>query len=216
MLRRIFLLGLLISGLIGNTQAQERRLFRLFANLPDTAVIGLTTGQRQELIQNFRNERQRYQQDLPYRLHTVDHGNGFLGLDGAFEGVWQMCYWNLSDGRQLICTYAEGCGPVCQAVQFDFYYHDQGKITHVPRLQVIPEFVGIEKRFLRGAPDETYRIFNEKDIIATVVYRIPRRGKNITIVFGNEEPDERYRPYVHGTKIDLIWQDGRFTVGEPY
>lgn len=195
---------------------QTRQLFTLFVTLPDSAVVGLTAQQRSRLVKNFEESKQQYDQELPFRLHTVDHRNGFLGLDGAFEGVWQMCYWNLPDGRKLICTYAEGCGPVCQAVQFDFYYYDGQHLEAVARSRIIPEFDTLETRFLRYSPEETYREFDQKDIVASVLYRIPRRGKNITVSFGNEEEDQTYRPYVHGTKIDLIWQDGTFRAGTPY
>ena len=50
----------------------------------------------------------------------------------------------------------------------------------------------------------------DEDLIATTLYRLPRAGKNITVLWGNEGNVEAYKKYGKGNKMSLIWKNGKF------
>ncbi|MGF1533122.1 MAG: hypothetical protein ACFCUI_05430 [Bernardetiaceae bacterium] len=198
--------------------AWGQQLFSLFESLPDSAVMRLSKSQRQRIIQNFKSGKTDFDEDLFFRLHTVDHSNGFLGMDGAFEGVWQMCYWNLPEKpKKLVCVYGEGCGPVCDIIQFDFYIFDDQGIRPISLSEVVPQYAELEQRFFEQSPEEAYRLLEENDMVVSLRHFIPRRGKDILVRFGDQALSSGdYRDYMKGDKVKLIWEQGTFRVGEAF
>jgi hypothetical protein len=57
----------------------------------------------------------------------------------------------------------------------------------------------------------------ENDILLMLSFELPRKGLNIIVKFGVEESPEILEKYgIIGNKMELIWKNGKFTVGKVY
>ena len=54
----------------------------------------------------------------------------------------------------------------------------------------------------------------EKDIIATLLFKMPRKGKDIVALFGNEDSKETYSKFSKGDRMLLKWDNGKFVKGK--
>ena len=125
-----------------------------------------------------------------------------------------MCYWNLKNGNQLIAIYQEGCGPVCYVEQFDFYIYDVKKYTSLNYKNVIPD---IRQNFFNGDYNKNLSKMDKDEVIASLLFELPRNGKNILAKWGNEASKEIYQKYgIIADRMNLIWKDGQFDKGSLY
>ncbi len=184
----------------------SQTLLKIFENLPDKAIF-LTRSERRNLI-NGKN-----QNELPCRFEVLDTKNGYLQIEGCMEGYFAMCYWNLKNGKKMVAVYQEGCGPVCYVEQFDFYEYDGKTFKHLDYASVLP----VEYNdFLGSNPEAKIKEMEKKDITATLLFKLPRYGRNIIATWGNFEEQKYYRKYALGDKMKLIWNDGKFKKSRPY
>lgn len=173
--------------------------------------------EREQMIENYKKGNTSLK-DVHYRFDIVDEANGFLSVTGAMEGKWEMCYWNLPDNKRLIAVYFQGCGPVCYIEEFQFFHFDGNKKTFTPvdREIIIPGYKSIYDNFLLKDLTETRAQLKKDDVIATLLFRIPRKGKEIIAMFGNEESAGVYAKYAKGNRMTLTWDNGTFKKGKIY
>jgi len=191
-----------------------------FLNIPDTSILGLTKVQRNK-IADFSSDNTCIsdaiidfkENNTNYAFEIVDIKNGFIRLIGNFEGHIQMCYWKLTNGNSLIGIYQEGCGPVCYIVQFDFYEFKNGKYYPLESKDIIPDVL---HDFYKGDYQEQISKMEREDIMATLLFELPRTGKNLTAKWGNEGSKETYENYSKGNRMILNWNDGKFKKGDIY
>lgn len=211
MIRLIKLILILSIFTVNNCWSQN--ILDLFKIVPDSSVLGLTEKQRGQIIKNFEHDHSRLTTDLMYSIDEVDIPNGFLSLSEAIEGRLDMCYWNKSNGDKIIAIYIEGCGPVCYVQQLDFFNVVDGKLKSLNRKLIIPD---IYQDFFKEDISTAVNEMKEDDLIATLLYQLPRKGKDITARWGNEDSDDAYRKYGKGNRMTLIWNDGVFRKGDIY
>ncbi|PKP18159.1 MAG: hypothetical protein CVU05_14180 [Bacteroidetes bacterium HGW-Bacteroidetes-21] len=198
-MKHIFLF-LVSSFLIHSLPAQT--ITELFVALPDSSVLGISKAEREKIIKyslDNKNAENAYEDirnyNLQYALEIIDIKNGYLKLVGAIEGKWDMCYWNLGNGAKLVVAYEEGCGPVCIVEQFDFYRFENNLFTPLSTNTIIPE---IYNDFFVGNVEQQKKLLDKNDITATLLFEIPRTGKNIVARWGNENSADVYKPYALG------------------
>lgn len=190
-----------------------------FETVPDSSILGLTIEQRKEIVKysiDNKSVKDAYKDfsnnQIDYAFDIIDIKNGYLRLIGAFEGHIQMCYWNLKNGNKLISIYFEGCGPVCYIEQFDFYEYNGKDFKPIDWHLIIPDvyddFFIDQKSGIKE--------MKQKDILATLLFDLPRTGKNIVAKWGNEDSQETYKKYGHGDRMILNWDDGKFKKGDIY
>lgn len=216
MKRKLIILIILLSNLPSFSQT----IADFFITVPDSSMMSLSKEKRKQILRyssdNLTKEDAykdlRDSQNL-YAFDIFDKKNGYLRMIGAFEGQVQMCYWNLKNGNKLIAIYIEGCGPVCYIEQFDFYEYDGIKFNPINWKSIIPE---IYNDFLGADYKKKLKTLKEQDILATLLFELPRNGKNIIGKWGNEDSQKVYRDFSIGDRMNLKWNDGSFLKGNIY
>lgn len=56
----------------------------------------------------------------------------------------------------------------------------------------------------------------EKDILATLLFELPKKGKDIMAKWGNEDKQSVYKTYGIGDRMLLKWNDGKFEKSKIY
>ncbi|HTN68351.1 MAG TPA: hypothetical protein VLZ33_02710 [Dysgonamonadaceae bacterium] len=202
-----------------NLNGYSQTIVDFFETVPSSSLHKLTEEQRKEIVKysiNNKSEEDAYSvmrnNKINYAFDIIDLRNGYLRLIGPFEGHIQMCFWNLTNGNKLIAIYEEGCGPVCYIVQFDFYEYNGKDFIPIKWQNIIPDIYQFFFQDLASNIEE----MKQKDILATLLFELPRNGKNIVAKWGNEDTQETYKKYGVGDRMNLIWNDGKFTKGDIY
>lgn len=148
-----------------------------------------------------------------YAIDVLDIKNGYMSISGALEGQWNMCYWNLKNKNIFIAVYHEGCGPLCYVESFTFYIYENNSLKQQAYSSIIPVSWN---DFLAVSPEIAEKKMVEKDIPASLLFELPQLGKNIIAKWGNTGVYTDYKGIAKGTRMTLIWNDGKFTKGEFY
>jgi hypothetical protein len=196
-----------------NLLSQDITFF--FQNLPDSSIMNLSKDIRKKIIICASESKPYQNEDNFYSIDVLDKKNGYLEMSGAFGGRFQLCFWNMKNGTKLIGTYLESCGPMCIISQFDFYVHNGKTYKLLNWADVMPEEV--VSNFFKENYDENFQRLIENDILPMLSYELPRKGLNIVVKFGDGEPREILEEYAFiGNRMELIWNDGKFTKGKVY
>lgn len=211
----------LFINLILSTTLFSQKITDFFVELPDSSILDLTKEQRRAIVKQSL-EYKSYNEALKnlsnrniyYAISELDIPNGYLKLMGAFEGHLQMCYWNIKNGNKLIAVYQEGCGPVCYVENFEFYIYNGKTYQPVAIKSILPDY---EQDFIKGNFYKTKQKMEKDDVIASYLFDLPRKGKNIVVKYGNENSNEVYKRYgIVGNRMILVWDDGKFKKGKMY
>lgn len=189
-------------------------LFDIYLMLPNKVGLG-DQPTRELMIKNYRAGNKSLEGNLNYRFDTVDERNGFLSVTGAMEGQWEMCYWNI-ENEKLIAIYFQGCGPVCYIEEFKFFILQDNKLLEQKTEDIIPGYATLYDDFFINYSENTTKELKEKDIIATLLFKIPRKGKDIIALFGNEDSKETYSKFSKGDRMILKWDNGKFRKDKIY
>lgn len=157
------------------------------------------------------------EEDDPHMyLKTVDEKNGYLRVEGAFEGFYEMCYWITKAGKKIIATNSTGCGPICSSKVTFYNYEDKKLIetqTLLPDIE-LKDLFNVEK--LKKENPNLYTKA-EKEFANTFLLKIelPQKGVNITADpqiedVWDEKLLQELTPYKINYKIEYLWQDGNF------
>jgi hypothetical protein len=212
----------LLYSLFTNTFVCSQTITDFFQELPDSSIMGLTKKERAKIVK-YSLDNISYDDALKdiqkegnsYALSKVDLKNGFLEMVGYFEGFLQMSYWKLSNGSKLIAVYQCGSGPIGYVELFDFYIFNEKKYELVKFNDIIP--INLEKDFFSKNYEENMKRMEKEDVVTSLLFELPRRGKNIIVKFGNEESKKTYQKYnIIGNRMTLIWDDGKFIKGNIY
>jgi len=184
-------------------------LFDIYLKLPERVALG-DMRTREQMIQNYKDGNKTLGGEIIYRFDIVDEKNGFLSVTGAFEGIWEMCYWNLGDSKKLVAVYDQGCGPVCYIEGFRFYHFQDGKMVEQQKELIIQDYDTIYEDFFITYSENFKKELKKQDILATLLFKLPRTGKDIVAFFGNEDSKETYAKFSKGDRMLLKWDNGRF------
>ena len=149
----------------------------------------------------------------PTPIDICDVKNGFLCLTGMQFG-WEMCYWNLKDGRKLV---AVNCGSETGS-DIRIFFYQNAKLTEDHNYQLggnqkytLTDFMDVsklssdtrkfaEQQFAKGA----YHLY----------YELPRKGTSIKISMDvNEMTDnpEDYDIFYEASKdVILKWENEKW------
>jgi len=175
-----------------------------FMELPDSAVMGLSKKDRVEIVKG---------KHRLYQLPILDTKNGYLRMTGAFEGHWEMCYWNKSKETKLISVYEQACGPGCEVVTFSFYERTGNKLTALQRNSIIPVK---EEDFLTGDKNKSKDFLKKADFDSNILFVLPQKGLNIIATYGGDATSAEFGKYVLGNRMELHWKNGVFSKGKVY
>lgn len=156
-------------------------LKEIFLRLPSDAFQaagGLSVAQRQQLFTSAGDEPTA--EASPTQIDRYDPRNGFISLNGAQFG-WEMCYWNLPDGRKLVAV-NEGTesGSLLRA----FFYQD-GQLTEAPDYRLGGEQVFILADFvdLTQLLPTTRQLAQQQFALGEyhLYYQLPQTGTALTV-----------------------------------
>ena len=152
----------------------------IFLLLPDDAfpIEGISLANRKLLLNHIGDEKG---YDIsPTPIEICDVKNGYLNLTGMQFG-WEMCYWNLKDGRKLVAV--NSGSETGSDIRIFFYQND--KLTEDYNYQLggkqnytLSDFVDVsqlssetrkfaEQQFAKGA----YSLY----------YQLPQKGTSLTV-----------------------------------
>ena len=153
-----------------------------------------------------------------YSIRIFDTANGYMSIDGAFMGGWEMCYWNTENSNKLVAVTYWGCGPVCSTSKLQFYKYSDGNLNEISLYTVIPKIKEINiKMFVKEGiiENDTEPLFKRQ---YSDVYRLPRKGKNIVCEYQwSEYFDIKYiREKLKGDVLELKYINGKFEFGSVF
>ena len=147
-----------------------------------------------------------------------DVRNGYLNLVGAFEGVWEMCFWNTKDRGKLLAVNSRQCGPVCWTDLFFYRLDAAGNLQPDLSLRT-----GLESQLVAADFYYTERM-GERELSVLrnpaeyIVFDLPRLGRDIVVrrdhnfIFDDGVPEHLLRPI---TDIVFVWDGMKFTKKAP-
>lgn len=208
--------------LITSFNSFSQTLFEIFRLLPDHLVMDEGLENREVIIQRHFDGATNFdsKNDIYYYFDIVDHKNGYMTLDGAFEGSWSMCYWNLENGEKLVAVLLLGCGPLCGVENFEFFKYKNDLLSPV-EIKEIKTLT--ETDFFSISVEKYDQMLEEFDIPIGFIYELPRYGKNITAKlyceFDGKESDysKFLKQYQIGDRLTLEFnKSGSFSRGKFY
>lgn len=149
----------------------------------------------------------------PTPIDICDEKNGFLSLTGTQYG-WEMCYWNLKDGRKLVAIN----GGTESGSEIRIFYYQNGKLTEDYNYRLggnqdytFSDFVEVSQL----SPDT--REFAERQFAKgafNLYYQLPQNGTSLTLSIDTDELmdyDEIHEiPYEATKGLTLKWKNEKW------
>mgnify|MGYP000882734079 CR=1 FL=1 len=214
-MRQLTVIFFLLSIINGFSQS----ISDLYLLIPEEYSLGLSKDERKSLINVFEKPTEfKKNAELNYRIEELDVKNGYMRVSGAFEGIWEMCYWNLNDKSKMLATTMYTCGPLCMTEYIKFYHYNNGQIIEIPFGKVIPNsfFIDLITLIKEEKTIKDIRPLYEEPI--AFVYYLPRKGKNIRVEYqGVEYFEKKYlKSLLKGDNLELEWTGDKFIKGQIY
>jgi hypothetical protein len=189
----------------------------IFLSLPENH-IGLSKFERDTLVKNF-IEGQISSKTVGLQKHylvSYEPQNGYLVFTGAYEGSTKMTFWNLSTGDKLVAIVSGSCGPACTN-HISFLLLSKGKYKELQQDEILPklsfsDFMDVTKMKEDNVDIEKETVtFNEYPLL----YGLPSKGKNMRVQSQYQElaMQDNLKKYSLGSRMELLWQDGKFAKG---
>ncbi len=180
----------------------------IFVLLPENVFpeAHTTVAKRKELLKLIGDEKA--YKISPTPIDICDVKNGYLSLTGMQFG-WEMCYWNLKDGRKLV---AINNGTETGS-QVRVFFYQNGKLTEDPNYR----FGGNQNYTLNDFIDvsqlkQNTRKFAEKQFAKAnylIYYQLPQKGTSLTVSIDTDQlmdNNESYEiPYEASKEVTLKW-----------
>ncbi len=160
-------LFVLTIAFVGSTFAQPKTVTDYFLAMPNDVYSTTIEGNKvtgKAALTKFRKS----------MIKTEDIKNGFLRIEGSWEGWAEIALFKKTDGSYIIAQAENGCGPACDGF-VKFWTYNAGKWTDITK-SVFTEPTGkaAAKQFnaTKGKDDEAA----DADGLP-FYYSLPRQGK---------------------------------------
>lgn len=134
-------------------------------------------------------------------IKIEDVKNGYLKLEGAWEGWAEIALFKKKDGSYLIAQAESGCGPVCSGF-IKFFDYKNGKWSDVTD-QVFP--VLTEARIKKAFVDKK---IDTEETGANIYFVLPREGTTVRMSC-NECSDTGDQDSI---LLEFNWNGEKFTM----
>ncbi len=180
----------------------------IFLLLPDNVFpeTTITVAQRKELLKYIGKEKAYSISKTP--IDVCDLKNGYLSLTGMQFG-WEMCYWNLKDGRKLVAI-----NDLTESgSKIRTFFYQNGKLTEDPNYQLggnqnykSNDFIDVSQ-LSSNARKFAEKQFAKGDYL--IYYQLPQKGTSITVSIDSDQlmdNNESYEiPGEATKKVILKW-----------
>ena len=139
-------------------------------------------------------------------ISVCDYRNGYLELGGG-QFIWEMCYWNLKDGRKLVAVNRNyETGP-----ELRFFYYENGKLREDADYNIwenifikLEDFIDLS--LLKPDIVEELRK-NVESLKYMFYYQLPQKGTSLKILIDRESLIEDFEtiPYEACKELTIRW-----------
>ena len=169
----------------GKTATPAVNIKDIFLLLPEDVfpMEAISVSNRKLLLKNIGTEIA--YEISPTPIEICDVRNGFLSLAGMQYG-WEMCYWNLKDGRKLVAI-----NDLTESgSKIRIFFHQNGKLTEDTNYRLggnqtfqLTDFVDVSKleTDIRKVAEKQ---FANGDYI--IFYHLPQKGTSLTLNLDTE------------------------------
>lgn len=177
----------------------------------------LTTEELDTALSNYYSSNQK---SNPISILTLDSANAYIKLNN-YDNLVTIRYWELSNGKKLICLNNWVCGPVCGSEWEFFEYNDTtfSKVSNLFNTDSIitkEEYFDFEKMKKENSKEDYDNLLNEAYLSFNLI--LPKVGNNLKLMFQPNIDDKRVADRLRLKRdikgISLIWKENSFHLGE--
>lgn len=199
-----------------STNLHSQDITYFFLNLPDSS-LGLSKEERKKIVKNHSDEMVMIGYNS-FMFNKVDEKYGYL--IGSFDASVNLKFWEISNGDKLIAIHGwNGSIGICYS-EFHFYNYSGKEFKLLNNEDVLP--IVVEENFLSDNYEDNLKRIREDFFYSCIIESISPESLNITVnhylvnhyLVGDTENYEEYG--IIGNKMELIWNDGKFTKGKVY
>jgi len=194
-----------------------------FVYLPGSYMSQLSPDQRIELLNKARNKKDSAIVNSyggVAKLLAFDPVNNYIKVQTSRQGFLEAKKWLLEDSTPLFAVSFWSCSPACDG-GMGFFNNDYMPVmldkNQFPIVE-ISDFFNRDSLAAEGISEEDFK--NRFDLFL-VRFEFQPAGNDILAINDNEsymnkEDYEKWRPFLKGNRLPLIWKNGRFEKGKAY
>ena len=201
-----------------STKLLSQDITYFFQNLPDEVFFGVSKENRKKIVESdtiieLFNIPFSFEYEGIFYKFELEDDRGIFVCSGANTAIF-INIWDISNGNKLIVTSRSGGLPY--NTELDFYQYDGKGFKLLNWLDVMPEADLLRNFFINNYEQNIERMsFDLKPGPPGVHFY--KEGLNMVMSWGYKEDKEKYKKYgIIGNKMELIWNDGKFTPGKVY
>ena len=180
-----------------------------FQNLPDEVFFGVSKENRKKIAESDTSIQI---DEFTYSLRVEDK-RAYFYCSAAEEGI-SFSYWDISNGNNLIVIWDYSDGPPSYNDNLSFYYYIGNDFTLLDWLDVMPEDL-IYNFFENDSEQNIERMLI--DMNSPLGVHFYKDGLNLVMSLHLTEKKSKYKKYgLIGNRMELVWNDGKFTKGKVY
>jgi len=188
-----------------------------FIYLPESYFSQLNPDQRRKLL-NDSTVTNNY--GGKSTLLALNEENNYIKVQTSGQGFFEAKKWTLKDSTALFAMSFWVCSPACDG-GISFF-----KENYTPAMRDKNQFPSIKisdffNRDSLAAKEISENDFKNRFDIFFIRFELQPSGNDILVIhdiqnYMNKEDYEKWKPFLKGNRLRLIWRDGYFEKGEVY
>jgi hypothetical protein len=198
-----------------STKILSQDITFFFQNLPDSSLLGLSKEERKKIVKEQSEDTMVLIGYNSFRFIAKDQK--FAYLIGSFDGLVSLKIWEISNGNKLIAVLGQnGTVGVCYT-DFNFYIYDGKNFNYLNNEDVFLN-EDFEQNFFKGENEQNIILSQEEPIFfRCTTYSLSSESSSIDVSYFLCDEYKKYKKSgLIGNKMELIWNDGKFTPGKVY
>jgi hypothetical protein len=197
------IIGIAVLVILQNTVFAQGTLETIFYRLPSEYSLDFDLAKKREEVADMKANKNHEAGSY------IDEQNGYLRRVG-YQCTYELCYWknfqpdSTGISSKNLVAVIDGCQN-----KPDFLIEENGKFT-VTKFEVFENF-DARYFFKTGV-----KLSSIKEYLSYFSFTLPSKGYNITAHYGSLYGDQERSDLLKGDKIDFIWKDSSFVLGEAY
>ncbi len=191
-----------------STKLLSQDITFFFQNLPDEVFFNVSKENRKKIA-----ESDSWIQigELLYSFNVKDE-RGHFTCSGTVISI-DISYWDISNGNKLIVISHTGSPPKHDDI-LDFYSYDGRDYKSLNWSEVMPDVNLISNFFKKNFEQNKERMLNDLHFLPGEHFN--KEGMNLVLSWGVYDKETLEKYGIIGNKLELIWNDGKFTPGKVY